>query len=684
MTTLVLVIAEKPSLARAIRAAVGAEYTITHAFGHLLEQASPDTYLPDDLPRTSRGAKVWRWQDLPIIPAPRGWKKQPRPGPGAKKQIAEIQRLLAGATCVVNAGDPDREGQLLIDEIIAALGYHGPVSRLWLTSLTSTAIRTAFAKMRPNTDYAPLSAAAEARARADWLVGMNLTRAWTLSTGSLLSVGRVQTPTLALIVTRDLEIEQFRVHDFFEAHARMSIAGGEGGEFAAKWTSVDTDGTGFDPEGRLIDRSIADRIIARAQATGRGTVIEYRAERKSRPAPLPYSLSALQKTASARLNLGAQQVLDAAQGLYESKFTTYPRTDCRHIPDDQFVDVRAAAKALAPQYHVTFSDTTTAHVAFNSKKVTAHTALVPTTERAGGLSGAPAAVYDLIVRSTLALFMPALEYEQVMVTVSIGDEKWTATGKRVTNPGWTVLYGGTATGDEVPLIPAMRAGDPIECVSAQVVAKKTTPPARLTDGTLIDAMSHIHRYVTDPAARARLKETSGLGTEATRARIIETLFARGWIERTGGKAVVSTDAGRAVIAALPADLTDPATTAQWEDALAEIAAGRGDAVQFEQRIADFVRSSIAHLTPPAPRADAPTAECPVCGQLALARRLESKKKPGVFFWACENRDHGLLTDDGGKPGKPFSFKSNPKSTRSTCMKSRRAGPVKRKSSGRSK
>jgi DNA topoisomerase-3 len=310
-----VVIAEKPSLARAIRDALPPDpaRTVVAARGHLLEPAPPDDYLPDALPRTKKGGKVWRWQDLPILPsAAGGWRKRPRMG--ARKQITEIRSALASAERVVNAGDPDREGQLLIDEIIAHCGYRGPVDRVWLQSLTPEAIRAAFGTLRPNAAYQPLSRAAEARQRADWVVGMNLTRAWTLSAGRLLSVGRVQTPTLALVVARDREIEEFRPHDFFEVHAGLRAAAGG---FVARWRPTNTDGPGFDPEGRLIDRAAAERIVARARAARRGAIIEYRAEKKARAAPLPYSLSSLQKVASARLGLGAQQVLDAAQALYE-------------------------------------------------------------------------------------------------------------------------------------------------------------------------------------------------------------------------------------------------------------------------------------------------------------------------------------------------------------------------------
>ena len=650
-----LVIAEKPSLARAIRDAVGKDYTVTNAFGHIYEQAEPDDYLPDDLPRSQKtGKKIWRMEDLPIIPT--AWKKHPKPD--AKEQIGKIRDLLKTATEVVNAGDPDREGQLLIDEILEELRYKGTVKRVWLQSLTPEAIRAAFAKLKPNSDYKSLSDAAAARSRADWLVGMNLTRAWTLRNGGLISVGRVQTPTLALIVRRDLDIEQFKPRDFFEVHV---VVQHKNGAFTAKWRPASADGPGFDEEGRVVDKALADAIAAKA--TGQGTISAYKADKKSRSAPLPFSLAALQKVGSAKLGLGAQEVLDIAQSLYEAQLTTYPRTDCQYLAEDQHPGALAAAQKLAASYGVANQISSRKHAAFNDGKVTAHTAIVPTGSDASRLTGKAAQVYDLIARAAVALFMPPEDYLAVSASFACGGEAFVATGKQVLAPGWTALYGGVAEDDEqTPALPQMVQGDPAQGASAATKALQTKPPARFTEGTLIDAMSNIHRYIDDPVAKAKLKETSGIGTEATRANVIETLFKRDWIIKKG-KQVISTASGRAVIKALPADLTDPATTARWEDHLGSIAGGKLEAAKFESAIATFIREQLAQVRTAAgavqgkPSSGKPgnsarkTAPCPVCGKTAA--RLESKKKPGAYYWACESRDHGLLSDDKGKPGKPF-------------------------------
>lgn len=647
-----LVIAEKPSLAKAIRAAVGSDYTVTNAFGHIYEQAEPDDYLPDDLPRSKKtGKKIWRMEDLPIVPT--AWKKYPKPD--AKEQIGKIRDLLKSAAEVINAGDPDREGQLLIDEILDELRYKGPVKRVWLQSLTPDAIRAAFAKLKPNSEYKPLSDAATARSRADWLVGMNLTRAWTLKNNGLISVGRVQTPTLALVVRRDLEIEHFKPQDYFDVVVQVAHAKGT---FPAKWKPAATDTPAFDSEGRLIDKATAEAIARKAQ--GQGVISAYKADKKSRSAPLPYSLSALQKAASAKYGFGAQKVLDLAQQLYEEQLTTYPRTDCQYLAEDQQAEAFRAVSRLASSYGVQVRSQK--HAAFNDSKVTAHTAIIPTGADASKLTGDAAKLYDMIARATVALFMPAEEYLAVSATFTTAGENFVATGKQVLSPGWTALYSGARDDDEEeqPALPAMQQGDPATGKSAQVKAMQTKPPARFTEGTLIDAMANIHRYITDPAAKAKLKETSGIGTEATRANVLETLFKRGWIEKKG-KQIISTTTGRAVVKALPDTLTDPVTTARWEDHLSNIAGGKLDAARFEAAIAEFVKEQLAQVKTASgataskssgqPGKERKTAKCPVCGNVAT--RLESKKKPGSYFWSCENKDHGLLSDDNGKPGKPF-------------------------------
>ena len=693
-----LIIAEKPSLAKAIAEGLGGArrgavweargYTITHAFGHLLEQDEPDAYLPLGAPVNPRtGKKVWRWEDLPIFPEK--WIKHPKTD--AKAQLAIIRDLLKQTTLVVHAGDPDREGQLLIDEILDYCGYKGPVQRVWLASLDGASVQKAFAHLKDNRDYHPLSQAAEARARADWLVGMNLTRAWTIANHGLLSVGRVQTPTLALVVRRDLEIEGFKPRDYCEVLIHCQHPNGP---FLAKWKPASTDGAGFDEEGRLMDRALADRIARRA--VGAGQVVRYESKDSRESAPLPFSLSSLQKAASAQWGFSATAVLEACQALYEKKVTTYPRTDCRYLPEEQHGDAAAILPHLPiPEDIRGRVSSRQKHPAWNTAKVTAHHAIIPTGQKASGLSDVERKIYDLIWQSYAALFLPDHVYKAIAVTVEVGGEAWTASGRKEMDRGWMALRSGRGDDEETShkepaaVLPVMATGDAVHGLRGEVRAKQTKPPPRFTDGTLIEAMSHIHKYVTDEQAQAKLKETSGIGTEATRAHVLETLVKRGFVDRKG-KPVISTPTGRALIAALPADLTDPVTTARWEDALSRIAEGKLDPARFEAAIRKMVKDQLSKvqgglsLGPGArsssgasrvsPVALGPPRPCTVAGCPGQIGRMASQKKAGVYFWVCSERahPHALLADHNGVPGEPFAQSLSSQPQKATRPKAARA------------
>ena len=662
-----LVIAEKPSMARAIKDVVGREYEVTNAFGHILELAEPDAYLPADVPVSIKtGRKIWRACDLPILPAE--WRQIPIRS--SKDQLIKIGELLKKADLVVNAGDPDREGQLLIDEILDHFRYRGRVERVWLSALDKTSIDKAFRDLRDNRSYKPLSDAAMGRSRADWLVGMNLTRAATLSSGSFYSIGRVQTPTLALVVHRDLAIERFAARDYFEVRARIRH---ERGTFSALWKPSDPSGPGFDEEGRLTDRRQAEALSLKGK--GAGKISRYEKKEESKSAPLPYSLSALQKVGSGRFGLSADEVLKTCQSLYEKKVTSYPRTDCRFLPVEQFSEAERILQALpvSPDIRPLIS-ASRKHPAWNTAKVTAHPAIVPTGERAGDLSEKERKIYDMIVSSYLALFLPDHRYFSAALSVEMNREIWTATGRQEIDPGWTRLFG---RGDreeggeeDLPSLPECRPGEAVLGEGGEVREKKTRPPGRFTDGTLIEAMSNIHKFVEDPEAKQTLKETSGIGTEATRAGILETLVGREYIVRKG-KQILSTEKGRSLVGFLEAtlpDLVDPVTTARWEDDLSEVSAGKKRVEAFVGGIADLVREQTRTLLTKGqgglagdPSSPAKIA-CPVCGGQALVTRRESRNKKGVFFWTCSQKTaagepvHPPLTDVAGTPGAPFSEK----------------------------
>lgn len=666
---MIVIIAEKPSMARAIKEGLGTaaeKYVVTNAFGHILEQAEPDAYTPDDVPRTAKGKKKWRMQDLPIIPGQGRWKMVPKKE--AKDQLGKIIGLLKGADGVINAGDPDREGQLLIDEILEYAGYQGRVQRVWLASLDATSVQKAFAKLEDNSKYHPLRDAAQARSEADWLVGMNFTRMMTILSGDLYSIGRVQTPTLALVVRRDRDIESFKPRGYFEVIAYCSHPNGA---FIAKWQPAQNDGSGFDEEGRLIDRQLAESIAAKAR--GHGQVKTFEAKDQKQAAPLPFSLSALQKVASAKYGLSAGDVLSIAQSLYEKKFTSYPRSDCRYLPEEQFGDAGRILKGLPiPQDLRSLVDPVRHHSAWNTGKITAHHAMIPTGEPARGLAPDEEKIYDLIWKSYVALFLPDYRYRAISAVIDLGVEIWKSTGRQDIDAGWKTLYGvdGSDEDDEEPsAIPVMRSGDAVEGQKGEVQAKRTKPPARFTDGTLIDAMSNIHKFVTDPEAKKKLKETSGLGTEATRANILDNLVEKGYIERKG-KQVLSTQKGRALVGRLELsreaggmpEMVDPVTTALWEDRLSDVAEAKISMEKFtagiERMVAYYVDTLRTAKGIEGGAAARQTAACPICGGEWIVTRYQSKRKKSVFFWICNHKIdeqpvHPLLADEHGKPGTPF-------------------------------
>ena len=600
---MMLYIAEKPSLGKAIAAQLpgprqasrthiecGSHVTVTWAFGHLYEQAEPDAYLPDSVPKNGKGKKRWRLEDLPIIP--QAWQKIPKGE--AREQLAAIRALLKTAAEVVNAGDPDREGQLLVDEILDAMHWRGPTKRIWLAALDPASVQKALANLKDNTAYRPLRDAAEARARADWLVGMNLTRAYTLKSSGqgVVSVGRVQTPTLGLVVRRDLEIEQFAPVTFYVPQVTFRHSNGT---YKATWKAPAT-ADGLDAEGRLINLPSAQAIITAADHQP-GTVKAFDAEDASEAPPLPFTLSRLQAVASSRHGLSAKATLDAAQSLYEDhKLTSYPRTDCPYLPESQMSDARMVLAAVArvnPAMDglVKGADLSLKSGAWNDKKIGAHHGIIPTSHdqvALSALSEIERQVYDLIVRAYLCQFYPPYRFTKTVTITQCAGHEWEAKGRTQLAAGWRAVLGGQEKpAEDVQALPLMKVGDQVEWVDGRVDHRQTKAPPRFTDGTLIAAMSAVHKLVQDPKIKARLKETSGLGTEATRANILETLVKRGFIERKG-KTLLSTETGRILIAALPPALTDPGVTGLWEDALAEVAAGNRTLDEFETQQRAFV------------------------------------------------------------------------------------------------
>ena len=658
-----LFLCEKPAQARDIARVLGARQrgdgclngpgvTVTWCVGHLLEMDPPEAY--------GEELKRWRLETLPILPS--RWKLHPRKG--AAGQLKTIGRLLKSASEVVVATDADREGETIAREVLDRFGWRGPVLRLWLSALDEASIRKALAGLLPGEKTRPLYLAGLARSRADWMVGMNLTRAYTIlgrerGHDTVLSVGRVQTPTLRLVVDRDREIEAFRPRPYWEVVAMLEKAGAP---FPARWRPS---GAIADEEGRCMREQAAREVATRIQ--GRTAVVTHAETKRVREAPpLPFDLGTLQQEASRRWGMGAQQVLDIAQSLYEThKATTYPRTDCRYLPESMFGEVDQVLKALVasdPDLEplVRRADRTLRSRAWNDKKITAHHAIIPTTAPCdvSGMNADERRLYDLIRRHYLAQFYPRHEYDQTEVELAIGKEAFESRGRRIRAAGWRTLLGRDEpdeNGEQAVDLPPLEEGDRCAVVDARMERKETRPPRRYTEGTLIAAMKNAARLVEDPQLRKRLRETAGIGTEATRAGIIQTLLDRGFL-RKEKKHLVSTETGRALIDALPEPVKDPGTTALWEQALEDIAQGRGDMATFLERQAEWVRALVHRVQEGSAGIEASTSRhpCPECG-----RPMRRRKGAQGWFWGCSGYPECRCTlpDARGKPGKRKSGKS---------------------------
>ncbi|OEF23556.1 DNA topoisomerase III [Vibrio splendidus] len=582
-----LIIAEKPSLGRAIAAALpnpqkkdqgfikcGNGDVVTWCIGHLLEQVEPDAY--DDR------YKKWNLADLPIVPEQ--WQLRPRKT--SSKQLTVIRKLLKDATQIVHAGDPDREGQLLVDEVIdyckVSKAKKESMDRLLISDLNLPAVKRALSQMRSNRDFIPLSISALARSRADWLYGMNMTRAYTLlgqkaGYQGVLSVGRVQTPVLGLVVRRDEEIENFIPKDYFTLHALIPYQNnGQSFDIRARWKPSEACKPWQDEEGRVLNRKLVENVANRIMNQP-ATVTESEQKQSKQAAPLPYSLSALQIDASKRFGMSAQQVLDTCQSLYEKhKLITYPRSDSRYLPKDHYSQRESVVDAIANnakelQSGAQGADLSLKSKAWNDSKVDAHHAIIPTPKKSSvnGLSANEMKIYQQIARQYLMQFYPPAVFADAKLVFDIAGGVFIAKGRQLIHPGWKVLMGKTDTeekGDGTDTVPPLDKGTVLTCREGIIGDKKTEPPKHFTEATLLQAMTGIARFVANKDLKAILKETDGLGTEATRAGILDTLFKRQLLTRQG-KSIHSSPAGRGLINALPEDSTFPDMTAHWEHQL---------------------------------------------------------------------------------------------------------------------
>jgi len=636
-----LFLCEKPSQGRDIAKVLGAtrrgdgcligtETTVTWCIGHLLETASPEAY--------GEQFKSWSLDHLPIIPVQ--WMIEVKPKTAAQFKV--IKRLLTEATTVVIATDADREGEMIARELLELCKYRGPVQRLWLFALNDASIRKALSSLKSGQETFPLYHSALARSRADWLIGMNLSRLFTLlgrraGYDGVLSVGRVQTPTLRLVVDRDRAIASFVSVPYWEVEVHLSSMGQP---FIASWLPPSS---GQDEAGRCLQQALAIQAAQKISSGKTATVLSLQTERFREPPPPPFDLSTLQEVCSRKLGLGVQETLNIAQALYEThKATTYPRSDCRYLPESMFNEVPTVFDALLktdPALQPTFGrlDRSLHSRVWNDAKVTAHHGIIPTTEPANlaRMSEQERQVYELIRSHYLAQFLPLHEFDRTQVELECGGERLTAVGKQILIQGWKGLLYENTEEDEPSqkhqVLPVLQQGTQCAVNDVELKSMRTAAPKPLTEGDLIKAMKNVAKLVNDPRLKQKLRDTTGIGTEATRAGIIKGLIDRGYLLKKK-RALMASAAAHTLIEAVPAAVADPGMTAIWEQALDEIEAGRLTLDAFVAKQANWIAQLVEHcgaLTLAVPVEAGPT--CPICN--ASTRRSKGKSGP---FWSCSH------------------------------------------------
>ena len=610
-----LFIAEKPSVAKAIAAELGivkkdgtsivcqGDNTVTWCFGHLLEQAEPDYYLPETVPKTKKSKKIWRMQDLPIFP--KEWLTLPKADAGVKKQLSAIGKLIKSAKSLVNAGDPDREGQLLVDEVIEQFKSKKPVERFWVSAVDPASIRKGLQSLKRNTDYVGMRDAARARSRADWLIGMNLSRAYTLSHKSengkadLIAVGRVQTPTLTMVARRDYAVNNFKPQPYFAITADLNA---HGTAFSAKWKPSASQ-SGMDEEGKLLlDIELGKNLVARLSLETQASVISCETKHKKSYQPKAYSLADIQIEANRLFGYTAEETLDLCQSLYEThKVTSYPRTDCGYLPESQYGDAARVLQAISQTCRdtakaVAAADPSIKSPTFNDNKITAHHGIVPVANIAdwSKLSDKEQNIYKLVAKRYIAQFFPAHEYDATEMLLRIGNENFSAKGKTVTKKGWKLLYSRSEAsdkGDDTQSLPVLVAGDTAAVTAIQGKEAQTTPPAFFTEGTLIAAMENIWRSFDDEKLQQQLKEVGGIGTPATRSAIIAELKHKKYLVAKG-KALHCSELGRDLLTKVSPRVRSAKLTAQFEEKLQMIENGEMSIETFVNEYETFILSEL--------------------------------------------------------------------------------------------
>lgn len=654
-----LFIAEKPSMGAEIAKVLGSAQrengyfkigndVVTWAFGHILKQLDPDEYDPK--------YKIWKADDLPIFPE---WKL--KVVQDCKAQFTIIKKLIGEADEIVNAGDPDREGQLLIDEILTHVKTSKPVQRLLLNALDEKSIRAALGDLRDNRDFIGLKNSAMGRSRADWLVGINLTRAYTLAArraghSDVLQIGRVKTPTMALVVRREEEIQTFKPVTHYQLKVNWLY---DNAVISSLWQPDET--IALDPENRLLDRFVAESTLRKIKTISgykSAAVSKLEKKEKKEAQRLPYSLSALQIEAGKRYGYDPQLVLNTMQQLYEKKLTTYPRSDCDFLPENQFSAAAQILKNLQENVSVEEfpilvqkADLSIKSRCWNDKKISAHHAIIPTSVpcKFAELTDEQQCLYYMVSQAYLAQFYPVHVYESTKLWIECADEVFTATGKMIKELGWKGIYPhkNKEEGEEdSAALPDIYEGETVKYQEGEILEKITTPPKRFTTASLLQAMKEIHKYVKDPDMKMQLKSVSGIGTEATRAGIIDELTKKGFL-LVEKKQLHPTDKAKMMVQFLPDSLTYPDTTAIWEEQLEQVEKQELSLTAFCEKQKSIIVTLMSTATNLQIEAASDAVSCPICGGY-----LQRRKWKNGFFWGCMNYPDctSAFPDEKGKPG----------------------------------
>ncbi|MBR2868241.1 MAG: DNA topoisomerase III [Clostridia bacterium] len=634
-----LILTEKPSVAKDIARVmgckkngngciVGDKYIVTWALGHLVTLADPETY--------DAKYKTWRMEDLPMLPQN---MKLVVIGQ-TSKQFKAVSSLLNSNEVdkIVIATDAGREGELVARWIIRKAGCKKPMLRLWISSQTDKAIREGFATLKPASQYDNLYKSAQCRAEADWLIGLNVSRALTCRHNAQLSAGRVQTPTLAMIVKREDEILRFRPKDYFTVKADF-------GGFTALYKDSNN-------QARFFDAAAAQRVADEVRDK-RGVLSEVRKVYRFKAPPAAYDLTELQRDANKKYGYSAKQTLSLMQSLYEThKLLTYPRTDSRYITKDVAATLPERLKAIAigPYKEAATAILRTKPIStkyiVNDAKVTDHHAIIPTEQYVdlNKLTREERHIYDLVVRRFLAVLSAPFEYDEMQVRITVGKHNFYTKGQSVKSAGWKILYDSSLSDDEddnddirTQTLPALSQGAPAFPKEVRICAGKTTPPSRYTEATLLTAMENPTGQVDDGSLKDALKTAGGLGTPATRADIIEKLFDSFYVERRG-KEIHPTSKGRQLIDIVPPDLKSAELTARWEQRLSLIAKGSANDKQFVAEMRGYATSLVSAVRSSEAKYkhDNMTREpCPECGKYLL----EVNGKKGKLL-VCQDRECG--------------------------------------------